>query len=622
MNSSAACHEIEGVPNLYVDAFRGAYLQKTHFSDHTFILSHYHGDHYQSLPRDDKYQGPALIHCTHVTAALLTNVHKIPSQFVIPHEYGVSWTYSWSAKGENKTETAAITFYDANHCPGAAIITIQLPCGKTHLHTGDMRYHPKMKMYPVLKDAVDNRNLDLLYLDTTYGHKKHNFLSQDVAVDQIATQIQQLLPPKERKKDTNVPKVLILLSCYSIGKEKVLWEASQRTNQLVYVTDRKMAMMECISQTTGQSIGEQDTTIQQPSTTATATASTPVTGSDRPEDEHVLPCHQIMERCTRDPNATCLHVIPMGTAGELWPYFRPNYRACVDYAETLDTNYDKVVAFLPTGWADGSNWNKKNAISKKQLDCQQSQRRMDVEIRLIPYSEHSTYSELIEFVQYCRPRQVIPTVFKDNADKRRLEQLFRLYVDSSRAKLNFFQGMLPKGGSGSTKSVVASPQKPLSGDSSLSESSKKATTTTQDNSNVKETTIKTEVIARLPPPAAAAQNNDNSCIDLTFSSSEDEDEGTASSCTNRRPATQNTTLAAHARESEQASSHTKDPPLRPNNPSFLSGSGAHSQTITPAKKRKRPPSSTSTTSKDKDKGMTQQPLISRFFAVQKQRQSK
>jgi len=255
MNSSAACHEIEGVPNLYVDAFKGSYLQKTHSTDCTFILSHYHGDHYQSLPRDNKYQGPARIHCTPVTAALLRNVHKVPSDFVVEHEYGVSWTYSWTEK-----EAASITFYDANHCPGAAIITIQLSCGTTHLHTGDMRFHEKMKTYPVLSKAVENRKLDLLYLDTTYGHPKHDFLSQDVAVNQIATQIHTLLsshdqckPPSDRRKSSNDPSrpnnVLILLSCYSIGKEKVLWEASVRTNQQVYVTDRKMAMMQCIQTT-------------------------------------------------------------------------------------------------------------------------------------------------------------------------------------------------------------------------------------------------------------------------------------------------------------------------------------------------------------------------------------
>ncbi len=56
MNGAKVCHEVEGCPGLYVDAFRGEYLRKTTNPDNVFILSHYHGDHYQALPRDFKVQ--------------------------------------------------------------------------------------------------------------------------------------------------------------------------------------------------------------------------------------------------------------------------------------------------------------------------------------------------------------------------------------------------------------------------------------------------------------------------------------------------------------------------------------------------------------------------------------
>ena len=76
---------------------------------------------------------------------------------------------------------------------------------------------------------------------------------------------------------------------------------------------------------------------------------------------------QILTKCTMDASQSDIHVIPMGMAGEMWPYFQPNHGACVDYAEGLDKDYDNIVAFLPTGWADSSNWNKKNAISRKTI---------------------------------------------------------------------------------------------------------------------------------------------------------------------------------------------------------------------------------------------------------------
>ena len=70
MNSHASAHEIPGVPNLFIDAFRGKYLAKTTDPSLSFVLTHYHGDHYGSLPRDNGYQGPAKIHCTPTTARL------------------------------------------------------------------------------------------------------------------------------------------------------------------------------------------------------------------------------------------------------------------------------------------------------------------------------------------------------------------------------------------------------------------------------------------------------------------------------------------------------------------------------------------------------------------------
>ena len=40
---------------------------------------------------------------------------------------------------------------------------------KVYLHTGDMRYHPKMKNYA----ALQNLKIDKIFLDTTYAHPKH-----------------------------------------------------------------------------------------------------------------------------------------------------------------------------------------------------------------------------------------------------------------------------------------------------------------------------------------------------------------------------------------------------------------------------------------------------------------
>lgn len=443
MNAASSCHEISGVPGLYVDAFRGRYLEKAREDGadrgSAFILTHYHGDHYGSLPRENNYAGPAKIHCTPVTARLLRLVHEVPEDFVVEHPYGETWSFRPrktkrqsgrhdGKKGSNdgEREAAKITFYDANHCPGAAIVLIELPDGKVHLHTGDMRYHEKMKAYPLLRDAATNRRVDCVLLDTTYANPKHDFVAQEAAVDAIASQVQELVV-NQRGDDDGVPSVstspatkrtIVLLSCYSIGKERVLWEASKRTGQLIYVSERKLRMLHCIDN------GDD--------------------GDDGREEEKAASASQIVHRTTRDPRESDVHVIPMGMAGEMWPFFQPNYKKCAEYANELETRYDRVVAFIPTGWADATNWNKKNAVSRRRCGD------VDVEIRLIAYSEHSAFSELQAFVEFLNPRKVIPTVFKDENDMRRIEARFP--VDSGRAKRHFFSSMTEKASTASSES--------------------------------------------------------------------------------------------------------------------------------------------------------------------------
>jgi len=214
------CHEIPKCPNLYIDAFR---THKQQFLSPkkaaVFILTHYHADHYTGLPRD--YNPPSSlsksesskIHCTPITAALLKHVHGVHEDIVIEHEYGVTWDFIVEEEEDRKKTTtrAEITFYDANHCPGAAIVFIRLVHTTTttttattnsttittttttqHLHTGDFRYHSKMNDYPLLQQASLNGSsslLDVLYLDTTYSHPKYDFVDQNVAVDLVVSQV-------------------------------------------------------------------------------------------------------------------------------------------------------------------------------------------------------------------------------------------------------------------------------------------------------------------------------------------------------------------------------------------------------------------------------------------------
>jgi DNA repair metallo-beta-lactamase/UBA/TS-N domain len=463
MNSSDACHVVDGCPGLYVDAFHRHFLrEKTKDPKALFILSHYHGDHYQQLPRNFKYQGPATIHCTPVTARLLREIHEVPSHLVVSHAYGSTFEYELPTdpKTQRSRGIARITFYDAHHCPGACIIIVELPNGNVNVHTGDMRYNPTLfRTFPLLALAVEKNKIDTVYLDTTYSHPKHDFCPQEEAIDIIASQTQELVSKTSSccSHPSNT-KTLVMLSCYSIGKEKVLREASKRSQQPVYVSAKKLRMLQCTAK-------DEEMIIEN-------------TNEAQTSYENAK-----MAIYTRDPSVSDIHVIPMGMAGEMWPFFRPNFQKIAKYIQDLDFGvstsstengessprtefstpspvYDKVVAFIPTGWANASNWNKKNAVSVKEVAIESPHgrpRSIHVEVRLVSYSEHSSFSELQQFVKYLRPRVVIPTVFSNEADSRRIVSCFRSLLDQKKAQKAFFQNMT--GAAGVDRLSIDQPKK-------------------------------------------------------------------------------------------------------------------------------------------------------------------
>ncbi len=127
----------------------------------------------------------------------------------------------------NQNQRIGVTLVDANHCPGAVLMLFRLPHeNKYHLHTGDLRFHPRMKSYPafqnihisslsflsrssfivsVLNPSLVDRSSSLmrfkdLYLDTTYCKEEYVFPPQDKAIQDMIKIIHYEVR-RERKKE-------------------------------------------------------------------------------------------------------------------------------------------------------------------------------------------------------------------------------------------------------------------------------------------------------------------------------------------------------------------------------------------------------------------------------------
>lgn len=380
MNSSRSSHEIYGLPHVLVDGFKHR-MPAVEYHDRCYFLTHYHSDYYGGLSRIWNH---GLIYCTSTTANLICNVLHVDAKTVRRVVVGDTV----SIKG------ARVTFMDANHCPGAAILLFQLDTGLTHLHTGDLRYCPAMKLYP----ALQNVKIDRLYLDTTYAHPKHTFMAQDESIHRIVTLATQFLT--ENPEDG-----IIFMSAYNLGKERVIFALNDALQVPVFMDADKIRI---ISQIDG--------------------------GLERVQSGQF----------TSNPHGAKIHICSMGFLGSLFPYFKPNFEnirqhmddlnKCVPEAGIMEhflhsknnqmplilpmaseentlpsctavatSKITKSIAFIPTGWSDMGNFNKQHSIMTED----------NVTVCIVPYSEHSNYNELIEFVTFLKPREVIPTVFSD-----------------------------------------------------------------------------------------------------------------------------------------------------------------------------------------------------------------
>uniref|UniRef100_A0A0E0ESL3 SAM domain-containing protein n=1 Tax=Oryza meridionalis TaxID=40149 RepID=A0A0E0ESL3_9ORYZ len=108
---------------------------------------------------------------------------------------------------------------------------------------------------------------------------------------------------------------------------------------------------------------------------------------------------EIMHWFTANEAESHIHVVPMWT---LASFKRMKYLS-TQYAD----RFDLIVAFCPTGWSFGKG--------KKRTPGRKWQQGAIIRYE-VPYSEHSSFTELREFVRFISPEHIIPSVNNDGPD--------------------------------------------------------------------------------------------------------------------------------------------------------------------------------------------------------------
>ncbi|KAG0259299.1 hypothetical protein DFQ27_004166, partial [Actinomortierella ambigua] len=425
-----------------------------------YFLTHFHSDHYGGLTSTWKH-GP--IYCSSITANLVLSRLKVDPQYVrrLPmYEPTV-------------VEGVTVRLLDANHCPGSVLFVFDLPAtpsgggggvigrSRRYLHTGDFRAHPSMISHPILRQP-ENPPIDILYLDTTYINPKYTFPPQDAVIEATAQMVAKELgivgqsscssssssaapslstapapapPPKKKsssimeswlkRMDGNSEKLQGMKTSKQASSSSSSSSSAGITTTTVSTTRSSLSIW-------GTKRGSRGPTRYPGTWPEQMTANdgakvlicvgTYLIGKERvfvaiakalsskiyvqPSKRQILGCLEdraLMAMLTDDPREAQVHLVHMGT--DLSP---ANLQT---YLEGLQPRFERVIAIRPTGWSfSSSSYKKEGPASAGAVVLKPSYVSERIKVYGVPYSEHSSFSELAGFVRSLQIAKVIPTV--------------------------------------------------------------------------------------------------------------------------------------------------------------------------------------------------------------------
>ncbi|EJS44243.1 pso2p [Saccharomyces arboricola H-6] len=392
-----------------------------------FFLSHFHSDHYIGLKKSwnnpEENTVKKTLYCSKITAILVNLKFKIPmDEIQILPTNKRFWI----------TDTISVVSLDANHCPGAIIMLFQEFLSRSEdkpirqiLHTGDFRSNAGMiRTIERWLTETSNDIIDQVYLDTTYLTMGYNFPSQNSVCNTVADFTSRLLKQgknktfgdsqrnlfyfQKKKALTSQPhKFLFLVGTYTIGKEKLAVKICEllKTKLFVMPNSVKFSMIQIVLQNNENENDKWDEDL--------------LTGDMRESFVHLVPIRVLKSQESIDIYLKSLKELETD---------------CL-------TNVEDVVGFIPTGWShnfglkyqkSNDNDNEMNGNIGYCLELMKNDEKNDgsefeissilrqykkynkFQVFNVPYSEHSSFDDLVKFGCTLKWSEMVPTVNLNN----------------------------------------------------------------------------------------------------------------------------------------------------------------------------------------------------------------
>lgn len=361
-------NNILSILHLCLPNISSLYLSSCHYSHaltSNYFLTHFHSDHYGGIT---KQWNEGIIYCSAPTANLVNQQLGVERRWLHPLPMNTPNVI------ESKGKPVTVTLLEANHCPGAVMFLFETG-NKQILHVGDFRWNNSIMMAMPQLRAFSNMKprLDEIFLDTTYCDPKYTLPTQDAA---IAAAIKVVKDEMSTAKMMGT-KSLLLFGSYTIGKEKIYLSVAEYLNTKVYVDKRRYRILSAL---------------------------------EWPKER--------MNLFTTVKSESYLWVVPLGHV---------NFKKMPEYLEegnkhkpAFAKQYGRVVGFRPTGWTYSASKKPSKAAgaspTKQKLISSKTNGRFSV--HGVPYSEHSSFPELVDCLRCLKPKKITTTVSVSKSEEQ------------------------------------------------------------------------------------------------------------------------------------------------------------------------------------------------------------
>ncbi|KAH7576830.1 hypothetical protein JRO89_XS01G0158400 [Xanthoceras sorbifolium] len=318
-----------------------------------YFLTHLHSDHTQGLS-STWARGP--LFCSRLTAKLLPFKFPDLNLSLLRVLEIDSWQYvsliSPSSGDKTIVEVMAI---DAHHCPGAIMLLFRGEFGCL-LYTGDFRWETSSERAKAgrttLIEALKDDVVDILYMDNTFCNPSFAFPSRQVAAQQVVDII------------ASHPNHDIIIGIDSLGKEELLLHISCVFNIKIWVWPERLQTMHLL--------GFHDIFTTKTSLTRVRAVPRYSFSIDTLEGLNMI--------------RPTIGIMPSGLP---W-VVRPHKRDDNLFGSLLTSRYNR------SKWSDGD----------KPNDNLGSVERFHKYIYSVPYSDHSCFMEIEEFIKLVQPTNI------------------------------------------------------------------------------------------------------------------------------------------------------------------------------------------------------------------------